>query len=169
MLIKMKKTSRDLIFIAVVGILVIIMTVRAIILDVDLDLSKQSSTIGIVQNKHDVYIKDAKRHVRYLYFSLNNSDQEFVIRPSPSRLVDIESSFTIGDTLKVIFRPAEGYNKNVFQIEKNDRVLADYHFYNKDASIKAVAGIFIGILLILYAFLRYRKITIWQFLDSLVK
>jgi hypothetical protein len=158
-----------IIFSILLGIVLLIAGCVTIIRDIDLDLTKTSFVVGMVNDKRDVYIKEGKRHDRYLYFLLDNSDQQFVIRPLPSHPRDLESDLNTGDTVKVFFRPASGYNKNVYQIEKNGVVLADYDSYNKRESGDAVLCLFGGFFLITYAILLHRKIAIWQLLNRLVR
>jgi hypothetical protein len=125
--------------------------------------------VGVVTKKKDVYIKEGKTHIRYLYFSLHNSDQQFVIRPRASYPADLTSALATGDTLKVFFRPARGYNQYVYQIEKDGKVLADYLTFNENESVKAAIGLFGGFFLILFSILRFRRVNLWRFLNNLVR
>lgn len=162
------RKSPILLFI-LLGIFLLILGCVSVIQDIDLDLAKTHSVVGVVVDRRDIYIKDGKRHYRYLYFLLNNSDQQFVIKPLPSHPRDLETEVIIGNTVKVFFRPASGYNKNVYQIEKNGKILADYHTYNKKESSTTAIFLFAGVFLIISAILLHRKISIWQVLNRLVR
>ena len=104
------------------------------------------------------------------YFKLNNSDQKFAIHNSYEGYDDLQRAIKVGDTIKVYYGSTllDNYNRHIFQIEKNGKILIDYTDYNKSASEKAGLGLFIGIVVLTGYIMWFKRFNILKFLDSLV-
>lgn len=165
----MKKHHVNVILLVLFGSFILIVSFIQIARNIDLNLRKQNVITGKVTAAKTMYIKDGKYSHRYIYFTLHNSNQEFIIQTLPSYPTDLVTSISVDDTLTVYFRPTTGYNKHVFQIEKNGKVLADYETYNKSKSVAAFIGLVVGISLLIHAFFLYKGTNLTRVLNSLVK
>jgi hypothetical protein len=130
--------------------------------NVGLDLNKTSKIVGRVSKSYT-----AKRYtggrgekrVPVFAFNLDNIEQTLgVYRPSRdySYLLD---NIKLGDTITVFYKPLSSnpIDIDVYQIEKNNKVIVDYKTYAHNYSITSIAIGVLGIVSLLLGIYQIRK------------
>lgn len=121
------------------GGLLIAVTVKFYIKDINIDLSKVDRITGIVtsrgvRDKSSTVGGKLKVNGSVFYITLNNSDQTFATyRPSQDYKL-LSDRVSIGDTITIFYklRQDNDLNLEVYQIEKKEQVLQDYENYNSN-------------------------------------
>lgn len=150
-------------------------SIFSIINDINVDLSKSKHVIGQVVDTDVREISSINirwtSYSKVFYFRLNNSNQKFAVHNSYEGYDDLQLNIKIGDTIKVYYGSSllDDYNRHVFQIEKNDKILVNYNDYNKSASEKAGIGLFMGIIFLTGFIMWFKRFNILKFLNSLIE
>lgn len=152
-------------------------SVYSIINNIDIDINKSKNISGKVIYTDVREIENFSfrysSYSRVFYFLLDNSDQDFAVQNAYQQYQSLDASIKIGDSIKVyygnIFKLFNDYNRKVYQIEKDDIILVNYENYNRNASGKAGISLFIGVLLLTYTIMWYKRFNLFKFMNSLVE
>ena len=97
--------------------------------DINLDLNKVPKVIGIVTNAQ---IKSNNKSLVFA-FNIDNCRETLGIYNSSADYQMLSNQMMSGDTVTIYYRPktSNAINTDVFQVEKNGKVIVDYEAYNK--------------------------------------
>ena len=156
----------------IMGIACVILSIVIMINDINIALSKEDYIIGKVtyaDTRSIDYSTKYNKYRRVFYFELDNSRQNFAIRRLYENYSRFESEIKIGETVKVFYKSSnKQYNTNVYQVEKDNRIIASYKDHIREFSTMAGALLFGGLLLSIGSILWYRKFNLLNFLNGLV-
>ncbi len=127
----MRKPLNNLFGYLLVGGLLLALTYKFIKRDIGIDLKSTNFIVGTVESCGVTEKKSSRLKNLVFFIRLNNSNQYFgAYRPSQnySGLVD---EIKIGDEISIYYRQMDSgdLNLNVYQIEKNGKVILDYDSY----------------------------------------
>jgi hypothetical protein len=153
-----------------VGVILMIAAVIVIINDAAQNLYNSNVIIGRVVDKDIIRIKRYKYPKNHFFFKLVNSNQNFTIFRTHEGYSDLESAIKIGDTLKVYFSQTKSaYNKNVYQVEKNNVVLESIDAYKKEKGTSSLIILFSVIVITSYSILAYYNLNLGVLLMRIVE
>lgn len=172
----MKRSNKlvSVIIVVAIGLMTLFSSLITIKHDLDNDLSKSKYVVGQVVYSDIRQISRGGFKYRTFktvyYFKLNNSKENFAIYRSSGGYSILEANIFVGDSLKVYFSPGvQDYNLDVYQVEKNKRILADYKDYEKDVSAVAGIGLLIGPILIIVSIFWYKEISLLRLLTRWIE
>jgi hypothetical protein len=165
----LKKKKTGLVLSLFLGVLFTPVALITMVTESNINLDNCEVITGQVAFKDIIRIKQGKYKKNHFLFNLVNSNQSFTIFRSYEGYSDLDYQVRPGDTLKVYFKPVEsGYNKNVYQVEKGDRVLVSIDEYRKASAPMPVLLLFTGLFLIVHVVLSFKKMSIASLLTSIV-
>jgi hypothetical protein len=135
----MKLRPIDVIILLVLGLLCVARATWGIFKDVNANLSTAQSVTGQVIYAGIIKMEEntinVKKYKTVLALTLDNSNQKFAIDRGSYVCNYLKTKIKSGDTLKLYYRdPMNEYNTFVFQIEKGQKILADFSDYKKGES-----------------------------------
>ncbi len=132
----MKLRTIDVIILLLLGLLCIARATWGLFKDIHIDISDAKSVTGQVIQADIIQIKEAtfklKKYKTVFALRLENSNQNFAIDRGADFCNYLKTQIEIGDTVKLLYRLSTSeHNSFVFQIEKNQKVLANFTDYKK--------------------------------------
>ncbi len=132
----MKLRTIDVIILLVFGLLCITRATWGLFKDIHIDISDAKSVTGQVIQAEIIQIKETtfrfKKYKTVFALRLENSNENFAIDRGADFCNYLKAQIRTGDTVKLLYRLSTGdHNTFVFQIEKDQTVLADFNNYKK--------------------------------------
>lgn len=132
----MKLRTIDVTILLVLGLLCIARATWGIFKDINTNLSDAKSVTGQVIYADITQIKEStfklKKYKTAFALKLENSNQNFVIDRGVDFCNYLKTQIKMGDTVKLLYRLSTGeHNTFVFQIEKDEKIIADFSDYKK--------------------------------------
>ena len=132
----MKLRTIDVAILLVLGLLCIARATWGIYKDININLSDAKSVTGQVIYADITHIKEAtfklKKHKTVFALRLENSNQNFAIDRGADFCNYLKTQIKPGDTIKLLYRLSTSeHNTFVFQIEKDEKIIADFSDYKK--------------------------------------
>ena len=156
----MKLRTIDIIILVSLALLCISRATWGMFKDIHIDLSKSKEITGEVISAGVIQIKkgtfsSSKKYKPVFALNLENSDQNFAIDRGVQFSNKLIDQIHIGDTITLFYRTSNSeYNTWVFQIEKNNEIIADFKDYKQKQT---------GMMILMYAFgfIILGGLTIW--------
>ena len=118
--------------------------------NVGLNIKEMPTVVGRIVNRYLTRRQGGKSKSLVLAFKLENLDQTLGIYKPSRDYSELLDSLRVGDTVTVYYRPlsTNPIDIDVFQVEKNRRVIVDYADYSKNhafasAFLAVVGSIFL--------------------------
>jgi hypothetical protein len=132
----MKLRTIDVIILLVLGLLCITRATWGLFKDIYIDLSDSKSLTSKVTYAHITQIEEttfkSRKYKTVFAIGLENSNQKFAIDRGTNFCNYLKTQIKKGDTIKLLYRLSTSeHNTFVFQIEKNQILLADFSDYKK--------------------------------------
>ena len=132
----MKLRTIDVAILLVLGVLCIARATWGLFKDINIDLSDAKSVTGQVIYADITQIKEAtlkiKKYKTVFALRLENSNQNFAIDRGADYCNYLKTQIKTGDTVKLLYRLSTSeHNTFVFQIEKDEKIIADFKDYKK--------------------------------------
>lgn len=144
----MKLRTIDVAILLVLGLLCIARATWGLFKDINVDLSDAKTVTGQVIYAEITQIEEAtfksKKYKTIFALRLENSNQNFAIDRGVAFCNYLKAQIKTSDTVKVLYRLSTGeHNTHVFQIEKNEKIIADFSDYKKkETKMIALAYVF---------------------------
>jgi hypothetical protein len=121
--------------------------------DINIDLSEVKSVTGQVIYADITQIKEAtfksKKYKTVFALRLENSNQSFTIDRGTDFCNYLKTQIKTGDTVKLLYRLSTGeHNTFVFQIEKDQKIIADFSDYKKKQTKMITLGYLFGFIIL---------------------
>lgn len=160
----MNKRIVNLIAGFILGIVPVLAAVKMISKDIGIDLKKAMCLSGIitdkgVTDKSSVLGEKIPANSKVFYFHLNHSPGTFAIYRPGESYMQYDQSLHVGDSITVYYRETSSseINMNVFQVEKDGRIIVDYESYNENHHTAAAAAMVAGLCILALSIVRYRR------------
>ena len=132
----MKLRTIDVAILLVLGLLCIARATWGIFKDTNINLSDAKSVTGQVIYADITQINEAtiklKKYKTVFALRLENSNQNFAIDRGADFCNYLKTQIKTGDTVKLLYRLSTGeHNSFVFQIEKDEKIIAEFSDYKK--------------------------------------
>ena len=160
----MTKKLRTLIGSLIFGGLLIAACIKFIRRDINLDLSKTTQTTGKVV---EIGIAEKSSRVggklnmkgKVFFLQLDNLKETLATYRPKQEYSALLNNIKIGDVVTVYYDPGSSgeFNLDVFQIEKDGKVLQDYQSYNKNHRFVAWMTGILGSIMIFFGIFGYYK------------
>ena len=155
----MKLRTIDVVILLVLGLLCIARATWGLFKDIKVNLSDAKTVIGQVIYADINQIQEAtfksKKYKTVFKLRLENSDQNFAIDRGTDFCNYLKTQIKTGDTVKLFYRLSTSeHNTFIFQIEKDQKIIADFSHYKK----KETKMISLGYL---FGFIILGGLTIW--------
>lgn len=149
----MKLRTIDVIILLVLGLLCIARATWGLLKDIQIDLSDAKSVSGQVVYADITQIKEttfkSKKYKTVFALRLENSNQNFTIDRGSDFCSYLKTQIKTGDTVKLLYRLSTNeHNSFVFQIEKNQKVIADFTGYKKRETRMIVLAYVLGFIIL---------------------
>ncbi len=160
----MKFRTVDATILLILGLLCVTRATWGIFKDINVNLSSAYSVTGRVINAGIIQIDKAtfksKKYKTVFAFTLENSDENFAVDRGVNVCNFLNSQIQRGDTIKVFYRQSTSeYNTFVFQIEKDEKVLANFKDYEKKETEMIV-------LLYSFGFIILAGLSVWYYIKK---
>ena len=157
----MKLRTIDVAILLVLGLLCIARATWGLFKDINIDISNAKSVTGKVIQADIIQIKETtfklKKYKTVFALRLENSDQNFAIDRGVDFCNNLNEQIKIGDTVKLLYRLSTAeHNTFVFQIEKGQKILANFNDYKKKESKMIILAYGFGFILL-------GGLTLWYF------
>jgi hypothetical protein len=161
----MSKRVTSSFFLLALGLLCLYISFASSTHELPSNLNKCDSLISTVNSAYgQTFEKVGLKWVttkEYFYFKLSASNQQFAVDRTNEGFSDLVNSVRPGDTVKIYFRNStETLNTDIYQIEKNGKIIESFKSYQQRNSSKSGIVLFAGILLILIALGYYYKLNL---------
>ena len=162
----MTNQGKNLVSSLLFGGLLVAVTFKFYNKDINLDLRQVDKIKGAVTTSSIVdksSVVGGKISVKgsVFNFHIENSDQNFAAHRPSQNYSDLLEQIRQGDTITVFYRERQDddLNLDIFQIEKNGKVILDYR--NRNTTFKKLSWItgFAGLALLTFGFWQYFKRT----------
>jgi len=155
----MKLRTIDVIILLVLGLVCMTRATWGLFKDLNIDLSDSKSLTGQVTYADITQIEKttfkSKKYKTVFALRLENSTQNFAIDRGTDFCNYLKTQIKTGDTVKLLYRfSTSEHNTFVFQIEKNQKVIADFINY-KNVQTRMI------ILLYLFGFVILGGLSFW--------
>ena len=132
----MKLRTIDVTILLVLGLLCIARATWGLFKDINVNLSDAKTVIGQVTYADITQIEEAtfksKKYKTVFALRLVNSNQNFAIDRGADFCNYLKTQIKTGDTVKLLYRLSTGeHNSFVFQIEKDEKIIAEFSDYKK--------------------------------------
>jgi hypothetical protein len=125
--------------------------------DVGLNIKEMPTVVGRIANRYLTHRPGGGRAGNPLVFAfkLENLDQTLGIYKPSHDYSDLLDSLRIGDIVTVYYRPlsTNPIDIDVFQVEKNGKIIVDYADYSKNHATASSALVVIGSVCLLFGIL----------------
>jgi hypothetical protein len=144
----MKLRTIDVAILLVLGLLCIARATWGLFKDINVDLSDAKTVMGQVIYADITQIEEetfkSKKYKTVFALRLENSNQNFAIDRGTDFCNYLKTQIKAGDTVKLLYRLSTGkHNTFVFQIEKDQKIIADFSDYKKkETKMIALAYVF---------------------------
>jgi len=155
----MKLRTIDVIILLVLGLLCIARATWGLFKDINANLSDSKSVTGQVTYADITQIEEttfkSKKYKTVFALRLENSTQNFAIDRGTEFCNYLKTQIKTGDTIKLLYRLSTSeHNTFVFQIEKNQKIIADFSEYKKGQTRMII-------LLYLFGFIILGGLSFW--------
>ena len=146
----MKLRTIDVIILLLLGLLCITRATWGLFKDININLSDAKSVTGQVTYADITKIEAAtfksKKYKTVFALRLENSTQNFAVDRGADFCNYLKTQIKTGDTIKLLYRHSTSDNNTfVFQIEKNQIVIADFSGYKSRETEMIVLLYFFGV------------------------
>lgn len=149
----MKLRTIDIAFLLVFGLLCIARATWGIFKDININLSDVMSVTGQVNYANITQTKEAtfklKKYKTVFALRLENSNQNFAIDRGADFCNYLKDQIKTGDTVKLLYRLSKSeHNTFVFQIEKDQKIIADFSGYQKKQTKMIILAYLFGFVIL---------------------
>jgi hypothetical protein len=149
----MKLRTIDVAILLVLGLLCIARATWGLFKDISVDLSDAKAVTGQVIYADITQIKEStfklKKYKTVFGLRLENSNQNFAIDRGTDFCNYLKTQIKTGDTVKLLYRLSTGeHNTFVFQIEKNQKIIADFSDYKKKETRMIILAYLFGFIIL---------------------
>lgn len=149
----MKLRTIDVAILLVLGLLCIERATWGLFKDINVDLSEAKTVTGQVIYADITQVEEAtfksKKYKTVFALRLENSNQNFAIDRGTDFCNYLKTQIKAGDTVKLLYRLSTGeHNTFVFQIEKDQKIIADFSDYKKKETKMIVLAYVFGFVIL---------------------
>ncbi len=149
----MKLRTIDVAILLVLGLLCIARATWGLFKDINVDLSDAKTVTGQVIYADITQIEKAtfksKKYKTVFALRLENSNQNFAIDRGADFCNYLKTQIKTGDTVKLLYRLSTGeHNTFVFQIEKDQKIIADFSNYKKKETKMIILAYVFGFIIL---------------------
>ncbi len=149
----MKLRTIDVIILLLLGLLCVARATWGLFKDIHINLSDAKSVTGQVVYADKIQIEETtiklKKYKTVFAIKLENSNQNFAIDRGADFCNYLKTQIKKGDTIKLLYRLSTNeHNSFVFQIEKNENILADFNNYKKGQTRFIILAYFFGFIIL---------------------